>query len=163
MTFEQCQAQLDAIRSRQGTSNPLVRIDYGGVAYRGRLARSDSDPERRRASGSPFGVVVLEVRGFRLNPQCVRGIGRLLCFRTNVIGKRENLRTRMENTSAVFAMRGLALVVENLLRRAVRSPAKSRSNPMPTRAPHVTRRRRSLGDRSLRHRSIPAAHPAPSP
>lgn len=75
MTFEQCQAQLDEIRTKQGTSHPLVRIDYGGVAYRGRLTRSDSDPDRRRASRSPFGVVVLAAEGLASGPETFLQIG----------------------------------------------------------------------------------------
>lgn len=66
-----------------------------------------------------IGGVVLDVRRLRLNTQRVRGIGRLLRFCRHVAGRREHLRTRMEDASAVLAVRRLALIVENLLRRTV--------------------------------------------
>lgn len=68
MTFDQCQANLDQIRRRQGTERPLIRVDFGGTAYRGRLARSDSDDDGRV---SPFGVLVLEGAGLAREPQTV--------------------------------------------------------------------------------------------
>ena len=75
MTFDQCHERLTAIRRKQGTASPLVRIDYGGAAYRGRLARSDSDPDRRRHTNSPFGVVVLAAEGLVPGPETFLQIG----------------------------------------------------------------------------------------
>jgi hypothetical protein len=63
MTFEECDKLLTEIRHKQGTAMPLIRVDYGGTAYHGRLARADSDLERREARSSPFGVLVLEPIG----------------------------------------------------------------------------------------------------
>lgn len=60
MTFDQCQEALTAIRRRQGTRYPTIRVDYGGAAYRGRLCRSDSDPEHRPRVKPPDGYLVLE-------------------------------------------------------------------------------------------------------
>ncbi len=45
MTFEQCHANLMAIRRRQGTRCPVVKVAYNGMIYQGRLTRADSDPE----------------------------------------------------------------------------------------------------------------------
>ncbi len=71
MTFEQCHSTLVAIRRRQGTSRPLVRVDFGGTVYRGRVCRSDSDPEHRREPSSPFGVLVLEEPGLHRAPETI--------------------------------------------------------------------------------------------
>lgn len=71
MTFEQCHAVLVGIRRNQGTPCPLVRVDYGGSVFRGRIARSDSDPEHRRESASPFGVIVLENPGLHRGPETI--------------------------------------------------------------------------------------------
>jgi hypothetical protein len=71
MTFEECQHALVAIRRQQGTRYPLVRVDYGGTVFRGRLARADSDPEFRNKSGSPYGVLVLEQLGLGRGPQTI--------------------------------------------------------------------------------------------
>jgi hypothetical protein len=71
MTFEECQQALVAIRRKQGTRYPLVRIDYAGAVYRGRLARADSDPEFRRDGSSPFGVLVLEQLGLTRGPETI--------------------------------------------------------------------------------------------
>jgi hypothetical protein len=69
MTFEQCQANLQAIRRRQGTRCPVVKVAYNGMVYQGRLTRADSDPEYRRAAASPFGVIVLEGLGLTRGPE----------------------------------------------------------------------------------------------
>jgi hypothetical protein len=69
MTFEKCQSVLVALRREQGTRCPLVRVDFGGAVFRGRLKRSDSDPEQRRGSGSPYGVLVLEGLGLARAPE----------------------------------------------------------------------------------------------
>ncbi len=71
MTFEQCQRALINIRRKQGTRYPLVRVDYAGTVYRGRLARADSDPEYRREAASPFGVLVLEPVGLTRGPETI--------------------------------------------------------------------------------------------
>ena len=75
MTFDQCHKNLTAIRHKQGTTSPLIRVDYGGTAYHGRLARADSDPERRRSSNSPYGVLVLETLGLSHGPETILQIG----------------------------------------------------------------------------------------
>ena len=71
MTFEQCQANLMSIRRRQGTRCPVVRVAYNGTVYQGRLTRADSDPEHRRSSESPFGVLVLEGLGLGRGPETI--------------------------------------------------------------------------------------------
>jgi hypothetical protein len=74
MTFEQCQANLAAIRRKQGTDRPEIRVDYGGTAYRGRLARSDSD---RPDGGSPYGLLVLESPGLDRGPETILQIANI--------------------------------------------------------------------------------------
>ncbi len=69
MTFEQCQSALATISDRQGTKRPLVRVDFAGSVYRGRLARTDSDPAHREDRDSPFGVLVLEEPGLGRTPE----------------------------------------------------------------------------------------------
>ena len=71
MTFDECQQALDSIRRKQGTHRPLLRVDYGGSSYKGRLARADSDPEHRPPPGTPFGVLVLEEPGLARRPQTI--------------------------------------------------------------------------------------------
>ena len=71
MTFEQCHANLLAIRRKQGTRCPAVKVAYNGMIYQGRLTRADSDPEFRRASSSPFGVLVLENLGLGRGPETI--------------------------------------------------------------------------------------------
>jgi hypothetical protein len=71
MTFETCQSVLVAIRRKQGTRCPLIRVDLGECVYRGRLARADSDPEFRSTSDSPFGVLVLENLGLTRQPETI--------------------------------------------------------------------------------------------
>jgi hypothetical protein len=71
MTFEQCQHALVAIRRKQGTRYPLVRVDCGGAVYRGRLARADSDPEFVNDRSSPYGVLVLEQVGLSRGPETI--------------------------------------------------------------------------------------------
>jgi hypothetical protein len=71
MTFDQCERTLIAIRRKQGTRYPLVRVEYGGSVYQGRLSRADSDPEFRREGGSPFGVLVLEQLGLARAPETI--------------------------------------------------------------------------------------------
>ncbi len=68
MTFEQCQSVLASIGRKQGTNRPLVRVDSAGSQYRGRVARSDSDPQFRQDHDSPFGVIVLEDPGLGRTP-----------------------------------------------------------------------------------------------
>ncbi|HEV3164435.1 MAG TPA: hypothetical protein VGZ22_10455 [Isosphaeraceae bacterium] len=71
MTFEECHVHLVAIRRRQGTRYPLVRIDCAGTTYRGRLARADSDPEHAQHGHSPYGVLVLEGVGLTRGPKTI--------------------------------------------------------------------------------------------
>jgi hypothetical protein len=71
MTFEQCQNALVAIRRKQGTRYPLVRVDYGGTIFRGRLARADSDPEFRHDASSPYGILVIEQLGLTRGPETI--------------------------------------------------------------------------------------------
>ena len=71
MTFEQCHANLMAIRRKQGTTCPAVRIAYNGVIYSGRVKRADSDPDSRRSKFSPFGVLVLENLGLCRGPETI--------------------------------------------------------------------------------------------
>ncbi len=71
MTFEKCHERLAAIRREQGTSRPIIRVDFGGNAYRGRLARADSDPDRRVTARPPFGLLVLENLGLAPEPQTI--------------------------------------------------------------------------------------------
>jgi hypothetical protein len=71
MTFEECGQVLVSIRRKQGTRYPLVRVDYGGQVFRGRLARADSDPEYRHNASSPFGVLVLEQLGLSRGPETI--------------------------------------------------------------------------------------------
>ena len=68
MTFEQCQSALASIGRKQGTTRPLVRVDYAGSEYRGRVAHSDSEPGFRQNEDSPFGVLVLENPGLGRTP-----------------------------------------------------------------------------------------------
>ncbi|WP_169980612.1 hypothetical protein [Tautonia rosea] len=60
MTFDECHERLVQIRRGQGTRFPKIRIDCGGQVVKGRLARSDSDPEHRSAPIAPQGALVLE-------------------------------------------------------------------------------------------------------
>jgi hypothetical protein len=77
MTFENCQLVLVKLRRTQGTDRPLVRVDYGGTVYKGRLARADSDPEYRRAAESPYGVIVLEGLGLAREPETILQIANI--------------------------------------------------------------------------------------
>jgi hypothetical protein len=77
MTFEECQQALISIRRKQGTRYPLVRVDYAGTVYRGRLARADSDPEYRNTSESPYGVLVLEQLGLSRGPETILQIANI--------------------------------------------------------------------------------------
>ncbi len=71
MTFEQCHTNLLAIRQNQGTRCPAIRVAYNGVVYSGRVKHADSDPEARRATASPFGVLVLENLGLGRGPETI--------------------------------------------------------------------------------------------
>ena len=68
MTFDQCHQILVAIRRRQGTRFPLIRVHAGGEVYRGRLARCDSDPEHRARLQEQEGSLVLEPIGRGRSP-----------------------------------------------------------------------------------------------
>src|SRR4051794_14688409 len=69
MTFQSCQSALVAIRREQGTRCPLLRVDFGGWVFKGRLKRADSDPEYRRENHSPYGLIVLEDLGLVRGPE----------------------------------------------------------------------------------------------
>jgi hypothetical protein len=77
MTFDQCQQALVSIRRKQGTRYPVVRVDYGGTVFRGRLARADSDPEFRHDAHSPYGVLVLEQLGLSRGPETILQIANI--------------------------------------------------------------------------------------
>ncbi len=67
MTFDECDRALLPIRSKQGTPRPIIRVDYGGSVFQGRVARTDSDPGHRPES--PYGMIVLEAPGLVHGPQ----------------------------------------------------------------------------------------------
>ena len=69
MTFQSCQSALVEIRREQGTRSPLLRVDFGGAVFKGRLKRADSDPEHRRENPSPYGLIVLEDLGLVRGPE----------------------------------------------------------------------------------------------
>ena len=71
MTFEQCQAAVQTLRQKQGTSCPLVRVDYAGTVIRGRLTRSDSDRKNGTGKASPYGILTLEYLGLGRGPETV--------------------------------------------------------------------------------------------
>ena len=71
MTFEECQKAMLDIRRKQGTRCPIVRVDYGGSIFQGRVRRCDSDPEHRPAAATPYGVLVLEDPGLGRGPETV--------------------------------------------------------------------------------------------
>jgi hypothetical protein len=77
MTFDECHRRLVSIRRKQGTRCPLVRIDYGGSIFQGRLTRADSDPEHRKAQQSPYGVLVLEGLGLSRGPETILQIANI--------------------------------------------------------------------------------------
>jgi hypothetical protein len=77
MTVDQCHEQLLAIRRKQRTRYPLIRVDFSGATYRGRLSRTDSDPEHRQSSSSPFGVLVLEGLGLARAPETILQIANI--------------------------------------------------------------------------------------
>ena len=77
MTFEKCHDTLTTIRRTQGTRCPLIRIDYSGQVVRGRLARSDSDPDRRHEPSSPYGILVLEPIGLNRGPETILQIANI--------------------------------------------------------------------------------------
>ncbi len=71
MTFEECKHAIQAIRERQGTARPMIRVDFGGSTYRGRLARVDSDRARENTGNPPFGLLVLDDPGLGRGPQTI--------------------------------------------------------------------------------------------
>ncbi len=71
MTFDECQQELEVIRRRQGTRLPVIRVNCGGSSYRGKLSRSDSDPDNRPPASIPFGVLVLEQPGLVRGPKTI--------------------------------------------------------------------------------------------
>lgn len=77
MTFEECHSQLVAVRRKQGTRCPLIRVDVGGTVYQGRLTRADSDPEHRKVSAVPYGVLVLAGLGLGRTPETILQIANI--------------------------------------------------------------------------------------
>jgi hypothetical protein len=77
MTFDECSTTLANIRRKQGTRCPLVRVDYAGAVFRGRVARADSDPEFRPDNSSPYGVLVLENLGLSRSPETILQIANI--------------------------------------------------------------------------------------
>ncbi|SIN80541.1 hypothetical protein SAMN05444166_0973 [Singulisphaera sp. GP187] len=79
MTFDECHSTLPVIRQKQGTRNPLVRVDYAGQVIRGRVARADSDPEHgsEHEQSSPYGVIVLENLGLCQAPETILQIANI--------------------------------------------------------------------------------------
>jgi hypothetical protein len=77
MTFEQCHANLLAIRKHQGTRCPVVKVAYNGTVYQGRLTRADTDQESHRNTRSPFGVIVLEGLGLCRGPATILQIANI--------------------------------------------------------------------------------------
>ncbi len=71
MTFDECHQALLSIRRKQGTRCPILRVDYAGSIYLGRLRRTDSDPEHRAKTQTPYGVLVLESPGLGREPETV--------------------------------------------------------------------------------------------
>jgi len=77
MTFEQCHAAVQSLRQRQGTTCPLVRVDYAGTVIRGRLTRSDSDRNAGKGRVSPYGIMTLEHLGLSRGPETVLQIANI--------------------------------------------------------------------------------------
>jgi hypothetical protein len=78
MTFDECQAVLDAIRRNQGTRTPLVSVHYGGTLFRGRVLRCDADPEHRDRVQRPYGLLVLQEPGLANRPDMMFQIADLV-------------------------------------------------------------------------------------
>jgi hypothetical protein len=77
MTFDECQTVLTAIRRNQKTRCPVIRVDYGGSMFKGRLIRCDSDPEHTPKVKPPFGLLVLEDPGLSRRPEMILQIADL--------------------------------------------------------------------------------------
>lgn len=75
MTFEECQHVITSLRQKQGTRHPIVRVDYAGTVYQGRIARCDTDGVRRETS---FGVLQLEDPGLSRRPATLLQIANIL-------------------------------------------------------------------------------------
>jgi hypothetical protein len=71
MTIDECHQALLTIRRKQGTRCPILRVDYAGSSYQGRLRRTDSDPEHRANAQTPYGVLVLESAGLTRGPETI--------------------------------------------------------------------------------------------
>ena len=71
MTIDECHQALLSIRRKQGTRCPILRVDYAGASYHGRLRRTDSDPEHRPQAHIPYGVLVLESAGLARGPETI--------------------------------------------------------------------------------------------
>ncbi|WZO97715.1 hypothetical protein EP7_004760 [Isosphaeraceae bacterium EP7] len=71
MTFEECQATLDGLRTKQKTEKPAVRVAFAGTTYQGRIIRADTDAQVRAPRKSRYGVLVLEQLGLVHGPETV--------------------------------------------------------------------------------------------
>jgi hypothetical protein len=78
MTFDECLAVMTAIRRNQGTRSPLVRLDYGGSQFGGRVVRCDADPEHRERVHRPYGLLVLQDPGLANRPDMMFQIADLV-------------------------------------------------------------------------------------
>lgn len=78
MTFDECQNVVTRLRREQGTRCPLIRVDYGGSIFHGRLVRNDADPENRPRVRPPFGLLVLEELGLSRKPEMMLQIADLV-------------------------------------------------------------------------------------
>jgi hypothetical protein len=78
MTFDECRTVLTTIRGQQGTRCPVIRVDYAGSVFKGRLVRCDSDPEHRAKVRPPFGLLVLEELGPTRRPEMILQIADLV-------------------------------------------------------------------------------------
>jgi hypothetical protein len=60
-----------------GAGGLIVTPEFNGQIIRGRLARSDSDPENRRDTSSPYGIIVLEQLGLTRGPETILQIANI--------------------------------------------------------------------------------------
>jgi hypothetical protein len=77
MTLEQCQARLAEIRLKQGTSRPIVRVEFRGTTFLGLVVEPDPERKNVRRSPVPYGLLVLETPGLVPGPQTMIQIAAL--------------------------------------------------------------------------------------
>lgn len=65
MTFEECQHLITFLRQKQGTPRPIVRVDYAGTVYQGRIVRFNAGDQNGQQA---FGVLELEDPGLSRRP-----------------------------------------------------------------------------------------------